>query len=163
VTDPAADDVSVVPAGALRPTTVVQAPELPVDVEVIEYLPNSALVRYTGGTAKREVRTSAVGVPFAIVSKSETAGADTEQREDPERNENREVTVSMNQPLRRFPKGGLGLTWLFNGETFYQSSFLPPQAGAKGTVLQVVRNPGWLMPYVSCILVAVGMMAHFGM
>jgi len=27
----------------------------------------------------------------------------------------------------------------------------------------VVRNPGWLMPYVSCILVAGGMLIHFGL
>ncbi len=32
-----------------------------------------------------------------------------------------------------------------------------------GTVLQVVRNPGWFMPYVSCILVTIGMLMHFGL
>jgi ABC-type transport system involved in cytochrome c biogenesis permease subunit len=59
----------------------------------------------------------------------------------------REVEISMNAPLR------------YGGETFYQSQFLP---GDKGTVLQVVHNPGWLMPYVSCVLVAFGMLLHFG-
>jgi len=67
---------------------------------------------------------------------------------DPERHEEREVKISMNQPLR------------YAGETFYQSGVL---AGQKGTILQVVRNPGWLMPYISCVMVAVGMMIHFGM
>ena len=66
---------------------------------------------------------------------------------DPTQNEDRQVLIWMNHPLR------------YNGETFYQSAFKP---GDGGTVLQVVRNPGWLLPYISCITVAVGMMIHFG-
>lgn len=66
---------------------------------------------------------------------------------DPERNEDREVVISMNDPFR------------YRGETYYQSGYLPNN---DGTVLQVVRNPGWLMPYVSCTLVGVGMLIHFG-
>jgi hypothetical protein len=54
----------------------------------------------------------------------------------------------MNHPLRHA------------GETFYQSSFLE---GDTGTVLQVVKNPGWLMPYISCAMVSIGMLVHFGM
>jgi hypothetical protein len=67
---------------------------------------------------------------------------------DPERKEQRTVTISMNAPLR------------YAGETFYQSGFFPDDSG---TILQVVRNPGWLMPYVSCIMVALGMIIHFGL
>ena len=66
---------------------------------------------------------------------------------DPGRNVRREVVIAMNSPLR------------YQGETFYQASFLPND---EGTVLQVVRNPGWLMPYVSCVLVVLGMTVHFG-
>jgi ABC-type transport system involved in cytochrome c biogenesis permease subunit len=58
------------------------------------------------------------------------------------------IRISMNDPLR------------YGGETFYQQSFVP---GDAGTVLQVVRNPGWLMPYVSCLLVGIGMLIHFGL
>lgn len=68
--------------------------------------------------------------------------------DDPSRNEHREVLISMNAPLR------------YQGETFYQSSFLP---GDKGTILQVVRNPGWLMPYIACGMVSLGMIFHFGL
>jgi hypothetical protein len=68
--------------------------------------------------------------------------------EDPTHDEQREVLIAMNEPLR------------YRGETFYQSSFLP---GDKGTVLQVVRNPGWLMPYLACTMICVGMMVHFGL
>jgi hypothetical protein len=59
----------------------------------------------------------------------------------------RGYTISMNNPL------------FYAGETMYQSSFFP---GDKGTVLQVVRNPVWWMPYLSCFLVTVGMIVHFG-
>jgi hypothetical protein len=70
---------------------------------------------------------------------------------DPEDNTNRETEIYMNTPLR------------YSGETFYQSGFLDPEeTGMKGTILQVVRNPGWLMPYVSCGLVSIGMLVHFG-
>ena len=67
---------------------------------------------------------------------------------DPTQNEDREVLIYMNNPLR------------YRGETFYQASF---KQGDTGTVLQVVRNPGWLLPYVACTLGALGMMLHFGM
>jgi hypothetical protein len=60
----------------------------------------------------------------------------------------REVLIWMNHPL------------YYRGETFYQSQM--GQAGQPFTVLQVVDNPGWVMPYVACILVAGGMLLHFG-
>jgi hypothetical protein len=66
---------------------------------------------------------------------------------DPTRNVDREVVIWMNNPLRHA------------GETFYQASF---KQGDTGTVLQVVRNPGWLLPYLSCTLVTLGLLAHFG-
>ncbi len=66
---------------------------------------------------------------------------------DTERNVDREVHISMNNPLR------------YRGETFYQSSF---KSDNKTTILQVVRNPGWLIPYASCIIVTLGMLIHFG-
>lgn len=68
--------------------------------------------------------------------------------DDPTRNEHREVLIYMNEPLR------------YRGETFYQSGFLPRDAG---TILQVVRNPGWLMPYIACTMVSLGMIFHFGL
>ncbi len=65
---------------------------------------------------------------------------------DPSRNETREVEIYMNHPLR------------YAGQTFYQAGYLP---GNAGTILQVVRNPGWLLPYLSCAMVALGMSIHF--
>ena len=64
----------------------------------------------------------------------------------PSRQESREVLIYMNQPLR------------YEGKTFYQASF-----GKNDTlsVLSVVENPGWLLPYVSCVLVSLGLLVHF--
>lgn len=67
---------------------------------------------------------------------------------DPANNVDREVLIYMNHPLR------------YEGETFFQSSYKP---GDTATILQVVRNPGWLMPYISCVMVAVGLLVHFGL
>ncbi len=67
--------------------------------------------------------------------------------DDPGQGVLRETTIKMNQPMRHA------------GETFFQSSWLP---GDSGTVLQVVQNPGWTIPYISCVLVSLGMLLHFG-
>jgi ABC-type transport system involved in cytochrome c biogenesis permease subunit len=68
---------------------------------------------------------------------------------DPSRNEDREVLIYMNNPLR------------YHGETFFQSSF--DGDTEKTTVLQVVSNPGWLLPYYACTIGAFGMLIHFSM
>jgi hypothetical protein len=64
----------------------------------------------------------------------------------PSTGESREVLIYMNQPLR------------YGGKAFYQASF-----GKNDTlsILQVVENPGWLLPYASCVLVALGLLLHF--
>jgi hypothetical protein len=64
----------------------------------------------------------------------------------PETGEKREVLIYMNNPLR------------YAGQTFYQASY---DADDHGSVFQVVRNPGWLTPYFSCILVALGLIVQF--
>jgi hypothetical protein len=65
----------------------------------------------------------------------------------PGRNESRDVLIYMNQPLR------------YDGKAFYQASF---GKGDTLSILQVVENPGWLLPYVSCVLVTIGLLVHFG-
>ncbi|HUG90760.1 MAG TPA: cytochrome c biogenesis protein CcsA [Planctomycetaceae bacterium] len=96
---------------------------------------------------------------------------------DPERNVDREVRIWMNNPLR------------YAGETFYQSgyhrdmaTFTDPATGQQRpvletdtdtgerrpkfietTTLQVVANTGWMIPYVSCMIVLTGMLAHFSL
>ena len=81
---------------------------------------------------------------------------------DPEEGVNREEGTWMNNPLR------------FGGETFYQSghdfgkkTVRDPETGEaveygpEYSVLSIVRNQGWMIPYVACMIVAWGMFAHF--
>jgi ABC-type transport system involved in cytochrome c biogenesis permease subunit len=63
-----------------------------------------------------------------------------------------EGRIWMNSPMR------------FRGETYYQSDYRSAKESGMGierSVLQVVTNAGWLIPYVSCVLVGLGMLAHF--
>ncbi|MDB5389731.1 MAG: cytochrome c assembly protein, partial [Planctomycetaceae bacterium] len=64
----------------------------------------------------------------------------------------RKARIWMNNPLR------------YRGLTYYQSSFNPPDSqGRELTILQVVANKSWMIPYVSCMIVAVGLFYHFGL
>ena len=65
---------------------------------------------------------------------------------DPARGEDRDVLIRMNTPLR------------YGGETFYQASF---EEGDRVSILQVVRNPAAITPYVACSLVASGLIVQF--
>jgi hypothetical protein len=66
----------------------------------------------------------------------------------PDPSDNRESLIYMNNPLRTA------------GLTFYQASFDPNDN--KATVLQVVSNPSWRIPYISCAIMAAGMILQFG-
>jgi len=70
---------------------------------------------------------------------------------DPEVGVDETVHIKMNDPLR------------YRGDTFYQSSYGPPEGpgGKETTTLQVVLNRGWMIPYVACMIVVIGMVAHF--
>jgi len=60
----------------------------------------------------------------------------------------REVKIYMNNPLR------------FAGLTFYQAGF---QNNDRTTILQVVRNPSWRLPYIACGLMSLGLLVQFGL
>ena len=59
----------------------------------------------------------------------------------------RDVRIWMNHPLRHA------------GYTFYQSSFINNDTT---TILQVVRNPSWLIPYIACVVMTLGLVIQFG-
>lgn len=73
-----------------------------------------------------------------IIRDSETGRAD-------------EFALWMNNPLR------------YKGETFYQSGYNQLPDGSEVTTLSVVQNTGWMLPYIACMIVAVGMFAQFGL
>ena len=71
--------------------------------------------------------------------------------ENPGKHESREVDIYMNNPLR------------YEGLTFYQYQMGRDEVDQnRGTsVLQVVRNPSWLTPYIGCALVGGGLVVQF--
>lgn len=56
-------------------------------------------------------------------------------------------TVSMNQPIR------------YRGYTIYQSSFVD-DGEKQASVLAVVKNAGWVFPYISVTLLSIGLLMH---
>jgi ABC-type transport system involved in cytochrome c biogenesis permease subunit len=66
----------------------------------------------------------------------------------PDGRDDREVLIYMNNPLR------------YAGLTFYQAGF---EKNDMTTVLQVVRNPSWLIPYIACGVMTLGLMLQFGL
>lgn len=67
---------------------------------------------------------------------------------DPNGTGSRDVVISMNNPLR------------YSGLSFYQASY---DKSETVSILQVVANPGRLLPYISCALIAAGLLLHFGL
>ena len=61
--------------------------------------------------------------------------------------EDRRVRIFMNNPLR------------LAGRAFYQAGYANND---HTSVLQVVRNPSWQIPYVSCGLIVLGLVVQFG-
>ncbi len=61
--------------------------------------------------------------------------------------DDREVLIYMNNPLR------------YGGLTFYQASF----DGERTSILQIVRNPSWTLPYLACGLMSIGLLLQFGL
>jgi hypothetical protein len=71
--------------------------------------------------------------------------------DNPVTRENRETEISMNDPLR------------YQKLAFYQYQMTKDEFDrAPGqSVLQVVHNPSWIVPYIGCLVVAVGMLWQF--
>ena len=71
--------------------------------------------------------------------------------ENPGKHESREVDIYMNNPLR------------YEGLTFYQYQMGRDETDNNrgNSVLQVVRNPSWLTPYLGCAMVGGGLLIQF--
>ncbi len=67
----------------------------------------------------------------------------------PDKSVDREALIYMNNPLR------------YDGLTFYQASF--EKGNDHLTILQVVRNPSWQLPYWACGMMALGLVIQFGL
>lgn len=136
----------------------IQTPERSLGTWLVsEYIERPQQFTWQNHTYKLELRPRRYYSPFTIrlleFRHDLYPGTDTPknfssrvQLQRPDTGENREVKIYMNNPLR------------YAGETFYQASFDPDD---HGTILQVVHNPSWLTPYLSCILVGVGLVVQF--
>jgi ABC-type transport system involved in cytochrome c biogenesis permease subunit len=62
--------------------------------------------------------------------------------------DDRDVLIYMNNPLR------------YRGVTYYQYQM---NAASHLTVFEVVRNPSWLLPYIACGMIALGLLIQFGL
>ena len=76
--------------------------------------------------------------------------------ENPSQNEARETVIFMNNPLR------------YSGLTLFQYQMTGEEMAARtgqrvSSTFQVVRNPSWLTPYLSCVMVAAGLIIQFMM
>ncbi len=115
-----------------------------------------------GKTARVSLRDERVYLPFSLkllqATHKKYPGSDLPKDfrsrvliDNPAKKESREVEISMNDPLR------------YGGLAFFQYQMTKNELDARpgSSVLQVVRNPSWLAPYIGCIVVAVGMIWQF--
>jgi hypothetical protein len=113
---------------------------------------------YAGRSWKITLRPKRIYEPFSLTllkfSHDSYAGTDIPKNfssrvriTTPDGRDDREVLIYMNNPLR------------YAGLTFYQAGF---ENNDRTTILQVVRNPSWLLPYVACSLMALGLLGQFG-
>ena len=56
--------------------------------------------------------------------------------------------IEMNSPFR------------YKGYTLYQSSFAEDENGDTATILAVVKNSSWLLPYIGTIILSIGLLIH---
>jgi len=66
----------------------------------------------------------------------------------PDGRNDRDVLIYMNNPLR------------YGGLTFYQADY--DHEKEQYTILQVVQNPSWLIPYIACGMMTFGLIVQFG-
>ena len=113
---------------------------------------------YAGKTWKISLRSKRIYRPFSLTlqkfSHDRYAGTDIPKNfssrihlNTPDGRDDRDVVIYMNNPLR------------YAGLTFYQAGFANNDST---TVLQVVRNPSWLLPYVACSVMSAGLLIQFG-
>jgi hypothetical protein len=146
----AAAIVELLAEGKSLGTWVVWSPLVPQIVEV------------AGKTFRMALRDERTYLPYSIklleATHKKYAGTDTPKDfrsrvliQNPLTHENREVEISMNSPLR------------YSGLAFFQYKMTKEELdrAAGSSLLQVVRNPSWLAPYIGCIVVGVGMLWQF--
>ncbi|MEY2881251.1 MAG: hypothetical protein RLZZ15_3631 [Verrucomicrobiota bacterium] len=123
------------------------------------FLKSPQAITHEGHTYKIALRFARAYKPFSLTllkfSFDRYAGTNTPKNfssklrlTTPDGRDDREVLIYMNNPLR------------YGGLTFYQADY--DHEKELYTVLQVVRNPSWLLPYVACAVMTLGLIWQFG-
>lgn len=126
---------------------------------VSAHLPQAQTLTYAGRTWQIALRLKRTYQPFSLTlvkfSHDRYAGTDIPKNfssrlrlATADGKESREVLIYMNNPLR------------YGGLTFYQAGF---ENNDRTTILQVVRNPSWLVPYIACALMTLGLTVQFSL
>lgn len=143
------------------PTSMIEvvAPEGSVGRWLVSgYLDRAQSFDYKGRTYQVVLRLRRYYLPFSLTllefRHDKYKGTDIPRNfssqvrlQNPAKGEDREVLIYMNNPLR------------YSGLTFYQASF--DKRDERATILQVVRNPSWVAPYIACVVVAAGLVIQF--
>jgi hypothetical protein len=132
---------------------------------IVRRLNQPQSVQINGKTFDFLLRPERLNLPFSLTLEKAThsvyAGSDIPKDfrshvrlQNPKTGENRDIDIFMNSPLR------------YSGLTFYQyqmgaGDLAQQEDGKSFSVLQVVRNPSWLTPYIGCFLVAAGLVIQF--
>ncbi len=122
-------------------------------------LPVSQKIEYAGRTWRIGLRFERNYKPFALTLQKVThdvyVGTEIPKNfssrvhiTTPDGRDDREVLIYMNNPLR------------FGGLTFYQYQM---DSARGASTLQVVRNPSWLIPYIACTMMTVGLLGQFAL
>lgn len=124
---------------------------------VSRVLPSPQAITIGGKRFTFEIRAKRYHLPYSITLKDfiheRYEGTNTPKRfessiylEDRQKNLFKDQRIYMNHPLR------------YKGKTFYQASFAENDTIS---VLQVVENPSWLLPYLSSLLMCLGLLIYF--
>jgi ResB-like family protein len=132
---------------------------------IVQRINQPQSIQINGKTFEFLLRPERVYMPFSLtlVKATHSVYPGTEIPKDfrsrvrlqnPKTGENRETEIFMNSPLR------------YSGLTFYQyqmdaGDMVRQEGRVASSVLQVVRNPSWLTPYIGCFLVALGLVIQF--
>ena len=153
--------VTTKPDEANFPTGYVElvGPDGPVGTFLVsEMLLEPETFTYQGRTWRLALRARRDYLPFSITLRKFTHDiypgteipkdfASTLLLKSDDGRDDREVRIYMNNPLR------------FAGRAFYQAGYANND---HTSVLEVVRNPSWRIPYLSCALIVLGLLVQFG-
>ncbi|MEK6247866.1 MAG: cytochrome c biogenesis protein ResB, partial [Planctomycetales bacterium] len=159
------DTSQQVDAASAYVTFIDKETDKPIGTYLVSHLLNDQKIDVNGTPYHIALRYKRIHKPVAIylktVSKDDYTGTDIPRNysseillSDPSTGiVNQPVKIWMNNPMRH------------NGETYYQSNYSeavgPDGKLARQTTFQIVTNMGWMIPYVGCMLVATGLLAHF--